>query len=81
MFGYELRSDTSIIAFHNFLGVYGVMQTLSAAGALAAYQTPLLPLIGMAVVSLVVFVLVDVFYVRRGGTASEYPSFSGQGRR
>ena len=59
------RDVYATIAFHNFLGVYGVMQALSAAGALASYQTPRIPLIGFALVSLIVFILMDALYVRK----------------
>lgn len=63
------RDVYATIVFHNFLGVFGVMQALSASGALASYRTPLIPLIVMAFISLIIFILTDVFYVRRGGNA------------
>lgn len=59
------RDIYATMVFHNFFGSFGVMQSLDATGALARYTQPLFPVIGMAFVSLIVFVGVDVFYVRK----------------
>lgn len=59
------RDVYATIAFHNFFGCIGVMQSLSLSGVLDAYSQPLFPVIGMAVVSLLLFVSVDLLYVRK----------------
>ncbi len=59
------RDVYATIVFHNFFGCIGVMQSLSLSGVLDAYSQPLFPVIGMAVVSLLLFVSVDLLYVRK----------------
>lgn len=59
------RDIYATMAFHNFLGVTGVMGTLNAAGALASYSTPIIPLIATASISLGLFIVGDLFIVRR----------------
>jgi membrane protease YdiL (CAAX protease family) len=60
------RDIYATMAFHNFLGVIGVMQTPNTAGSLSAYYSPIVPLIGMALISLALFIFMDIFYVRGG---------------
>jgi hypothetical protein len=48
------RDVAGTVVFHNFLGTFGVVQALSAAGALAPLQTPQWPLIGTAVLTAIV---------------------------
>lgn len=59
------RDVYATMVFHNFFGCIGVMQSLSAAGVISAYSQPLFPVIGMAVVSFLLFVVVDRLYVRK----------------
>ncbi|MDD1716143.1 MAG: CPBP family glutamic-type intramembrane protease [Methanolinea sp.] len=59
------RDVYATIVFHNFFGCIGVMQSLSASGLLAAYSRPILPVIGMAVISFLVFAGLDLLYVRK----------------
>lgn len=59
------RDIYATMVFHNFFGCFGVMQSLDAAGALGVYTEPLYPVIGMAVLSLGLFIGMDVLYVRR----------------
>lgn len=59
------RDVYATILFHNFLGCAGVAQSLAVSGLLDTYSRPLPPVIGMAVLSLAVFVLMDVLYMRR----------------
>lgn len=61
-----VRDIYAAMVFHNFFGSIGVMESLDAAGTLAHYTTPLYPVIGMGAFSLLVFVAIDAFYVRRG---------------
>jgi hypothetical protein len=59
------RDLYATMVFHNFFGVIGVMQSLSASGLLSAYSQPLLPVIGMAVTSFVIFAGFDLLYIRK----------------
>lgn len=59
------RDVYATMVFHNFFGCIGVMQSLSVSGVLDAYSQPLLPVIGMAFASLLIFVSMDLLYVRK----------------
>lgn len=59
------RDIYATMVFHNFFGSIGVLQSLSAAGVLEGYSEPLFPIIGMTIISLAIFIAVDVFYVRK----------------
>ncbi|PWE30029.1 hypothetical protein DDZ14_15830 [Maritimibacter sp. 55A14] len=53
------------IIFHTFLGVVGVVQALAEQSKLEIFQMVQAPLVGTALVALVVLILADVFIVRR----------------
>ncbi len=59
------RDLYATMVFHNFFGVIGVMQSLSASGLLRVYSQPLFPVIGMATISFVIFAGFDLLYVRK----------------
>ena len=59
------RDIYATMVFHNFFGSIGVLQSLDAAGTLPHYTSPLFPVLGLAAFSLLVFIAVDAFYVRR----------------
>lgn len=59
------RDIYATIVFHNFLGVIGVIQSLAAAGRLGGLATPQVPLLAMAVVTLLLLVAVDALFIRR----------------
>jgi hypothetical protein len=54
------------IIFHNFLGVFGVLQALSVQGKLAAFETLKVPLIVTALLVLGILIVLDVLLSRRG---------------
>ncbi|MDT8358201.1 MAG: CPBP family intramembrane glutamic endopeptidase [Methanomicrobiaceae archaeon] len=60
------RDIYATMFFHNFFGSIGVMQSLADAGTLPQYTTPLYPVLGLAAFSLLVFIAVEGFFVRRG---------------
>jgi hypothetical protein len=64
-FFFSSRDVYATIAFHNFLGVFGVVQALAAADQLGTFKTPQVPLLGTAIVALLVLIAVDVFVIRR----------------
>jgi hypothetical protein len=59
------RDIYATMVFHNFFGSYGVMQSLATAGILSSYAAPLYPIIGMAIVSIIIFIVTDLLYVRK----------------
>jgi hypothetical protein len=59
------RDIYATMVFHNFFGSYGVMQSLATAGILSSYAAPLYPIIGMAIVSIIIFIATDLLYVRK----------------
>jgi hypothetical protein len=67
-FFFVSRDVYATILFHNFLGVFGVVQALAAGQNIAAFQTPQVPLIATALVALAVLVAMDLMVIRRGAT-------------
>ena len=55
------RDIYATILFHNFLGMTGVMQNVD----LDLFSQPLYPLYGLLVISVVVLIAADVFFIRR----------------
>ena len=51
------RDVYGTIAFHNFLGIFGVIQALDTSGILASFERPVVPLLVMAVVAIAVLIL------------------------
>jgi hypothetical protein len=56
-FFFVSRDVYGTIAFHNFLGIFGVIQALGASGNLASFERPVVPLLVMAVVAITVLIL------------------------
>jgi hypothetical protein len=54
---FVFRDVYGTIAFHNFLGIFGVIQALDASGNLASFERPVVPLLVMAVVAIAVLIL------------------------
>ena len=49
------------IAFHNFLGIFGVIRALEYLGTLASYERPVIPLLVMAVVAVVLLIAAHAY--------------------
>lgn len=54
------------IAFHNFLGIFGVIRVLEASGNLSAFETPILSLWIMAVVAVALLIAAHVLLLNSG---------------
>jgi membrane protease YdiL (CAAX protease family) len=65
LFYFISRDVYATVVFHNFFGCIGVLQSLSASGLLVAYSRPIFPVIGMAIISFLIFAGIDLFYVRK----------------
>ncbi|THK33649.1 hypothetical protein EHS39_34950 [Ensifer sp. MPMI2T] len=64
-FFFASRDIYATIAFHNFSGVYGVVQALAAADKLGGFAAPQVPLLATAIVSLLILVAADMLIIRR----------------
>jgi hypothetical protein len=51
------------IAFHNFLGILGVMRALEASGNLSSFERPIVSLLVMAVVAIALLIATHVFWI------------------
>jgi hypothetical protein len=60
------RDVYGTIAFHNFLGIFGVIRALDASGNLASFERPIVPLLVMAVVAIAVLITVHVLWLSSG---------------
>jgi hypothetical protein len=54
------------IAFHNFLGILGVIRVLDASGNLSSFERPIIPLIVMAVIAIALLIAAHVFWLNAG---------------
>lgn len=53
------------IAFHNFMGVFGVVDALAGADLLDSFRRPQVPLLITAIVALLILIAADRFIIRR----------------
>ena len=66
LFYFIVRDIYGTIVFHNFFGVFGVMQALESSGNLTAYSQPLYPLYVSAISATIILVgLVDLLVLRK----------------
>jgi hypothetical protein len=57
------RDVYGTIAFHNFVGIFGVIGALEASGNLASFERPLMPVLVMAVVAIAALIAVHVLWL------------------
>jgi membrane protease YdiL (CAAX protease family) len=72
VFFFVSRDVYGTIAFHNFLGILGVIRALEASGNLSAFESPILPLWIMAVVAVALLIAAQVLMLD-SGTAPASP--------
>jgi hypothetical protein len=60
VFFFVSRDVYGTIAFHNFLGITGVIGALEASGNLSAFESPILPLLVLALVAVALLIGVHV---------------------
>jgi FtsH-binding integral membrane protein len=65
LFFFISRNVYGSIVFHNFLGIFGVLQALTASGNLTAYDQPMYPAYVLALVSVIIVIAADMRFVRR----------------
>jgi hypothetical protein len=66
VFFFVSRDAYATIVFHNFLGVFGVIQALAAAQLLDVFSTVQLPILLIGICSIVVIGVADRFIIRHG---------------
>jgi hypothetical protein len=60
------RDVYGTIAFHNFLGIFGVIRALDASGDLPSFERPVVPLLVMAVVAITLLIVAHSALAERG---------------
>jgi hypothetical protein len=65
-FFFVSRDVYGTIAFHNFLGIFGVIGALEASGNLSAFEHPLVPVLVMAVVAVAALIAAHVCLINTG---------------
>jgi hypothetical protein len=65
-FFFVSRDVYGTIAFHNFLGILGVIRALEASGNLSVFESPILPLWIMAVVAVALLIAAQVLLLGSG---------------
>ncbi len=66
-FFFVSRDVYGTIAFHNFLGISGVIGALDASGNLASFEHPVVPLLVMAVVAIAALIAAHVLWINSAG--------------
>jgi hypothetical protein len=66
VFFFVSRDVYGTIAFHNFLGILGVIRALDASGNLSAFERPIFPLLIMAVIAVALLIVAHVFLFNSG---------------
>jgi hypothetical protein len=63
-FFFVSRDLYGTIAFHNFLGIFGVIRALDASGNLATFARPVVSLLVIAVVAIAVLITVHALWLK-----------------
>src|SRR5215216_737390 len=66
LFFFVSRDAYGTIAFHNFLGILGVIRALDATGNLSVFERPMIPLLVMAVITIALLIAAHVFWINSG---------------
>jgi len=66
LFFFVSRDVYGTIAFHNFLGILGVIRALDATGNLSVFERPMIPLLVMAVIAIALLIAAHVFWINSG---------------
>ncbi|MDQ3861916.1 MAG: hypothetical protein M3317_00120 [Actinomycetota bacterium] len=70
MFFFISRDVYGTIAFHNCLGILGVIRALDASGNLSAFERPIVPLLVMAVVAVALLIIAQVSLINSGAAST-----------
>jgi len=73
LFYFIIRDIYGTIVFHNFFGIFGVMQALEATGTLASFSQPMYTLYASAIIAIILLVVSDIFFIRRSEVIQMLP--------
>ena len=68
LFFFVSRDVYGTIAFHNFLGILGVIRALETSGNLSVFERPIIPLLVMAMIATALLIAVHVLWLNSGAT-------------
>ena len=68
VFFFASRDVYGTIAFHNFLGITGVIGALESSGNLTVFERPIIPLLVMAAIAIALLVAAHVLWLNSGAT-------------
>jgi hypothetical protein len=68
VFFFVSRDVYGTIAFHNFLGITGVIGALEASGNVAVFERPIIPLLIMAVIAVALLIVAHVLWLDSAAT-------------
>jgi hypothetical protein len=71
LFYFILRDVYGTIAFHNFAGIFGVIRALESSGNLASFESPVIPLLVVAVVTVALLVAAHTLWLGRSKTPAQ----------
>jgi hypothetical protein len=63
LFFFVSRDVYGTIAFHNFLGIFGVIGALESSGTLGSFERPVIPLLAMAVGAVVLLIVAHAYVI------------------
>jgi hypothetical protein len=63
LFFFVSRDVYGTIAFHNFLGIFGVIGALESSGMLGSFEQLVIPLLAMAVGTVVLLIVAHVYVI------------------
>src|SRR5215208_7403317 len=66
VFFFVSRDVYGTIAFHNFSGILGVIRALEASGNLSVFESPIIPLLVMAVIAVALLIAAHILWLNSG---------------
>jgi hypothetical protein len=66
VFFFISRDVYGTIAFHNFLGIFGVIRALETSGKLSVFERPIVPILVMAVIAVALLIAEHVLWLNSG---------------
>jgi hypothetical protein len=74
VFFFVSRDVYGTIAFHNFLGIFGVIQALESSGTLESFERPVIPLLVIAVVTIALLVATHILLLEGNTIPAQEPT-------
>src|SRR3712207_9281586 len=74
VFYFASRDVYGTVAFHNFLGIFGVIRALESSGTLGSFERPVIPLLVMAVVTIALLVATHILLLGGNTIPAQEPT-------